>query len=154
MSTTMDEKYTRLLIRALIMPRSWALIDDRDYTEIPYEDREKCLDAGIKRFDEIFTQNMVLKAAQGAADRAMIATAKKLQDKRLKALERIAPMIQAKIRELIQDQQPSFDLGYQVAAALKAQGYTWEQVILAKRDMKLPAETDGGIQIGYTGLYD
>jgi hypothetical protein len=147
----MDEKYAQL-IRSLIMPRSWYLIDQ--HTQTPYEDREKCLEAGVKRFDEIFAQNQVLRAAQGAADHAMIATAKKLQDKRFKALERVAPTIQAKIRELIQDKQPGFDLGIQVAADLKAAGYTWQQVILAKRDMKLPAEIDGGIQIGYTGLYD
>jgi len=147
----MDEKYAQL-IRSLIMPRNWRLIDQ--YTETPYPEREKCLEAGIKRFDQIFSENHVLRAAQHSADNAMIATAKKLRDKRIKALERIAPTIQAKITELIQDKQPGFDLGYQVAAALKAQGYSWEQVILAKRDMKLPAETDGGIQIGYTGLYD
>jgi hypothetical protein len=147
----MDDKY-RELIRTLIMPRNWHLV--RYSPETPYEDREKCLDAGIKAFDEIFTRNHVLRAAQGAAERAMEAAAKKFHEKRLKQIERTVPTIQAKILELIEGKEPGFDLGYEVAAALKALGYTWDQVILAKRDMKLPSVVDGGIQIGYTGLYD
>ncbi len=147
------EKY-EFLIRALIIPRNWRLIDH--YTETPYEDRDACIEAGIKAFDEIFTENKVLKAAEVQAERAMIATAKELHTKRLKALEKIAPKIQARIRELIQDKDPGkgFDLGYEVAAALKAEGYKWDQILLAKRDMKLPGNVDTGIEIGFTGRYD
>lgn len=149
----MDEKYTRL-IRELIAPtNNWRHILDQSQ-HVPTEHREKCLEAGIKRFDELYSEGKHWKAAAMGAEAAIRRTAQKLQDKHLKELERTAPTIQAKISELIQDKEPGFDLGYQVADALKALGYTWDQVILAKRDMKLPGNVDGGIQIGYTGLYD
>lgn len=149
----MDEKYTRL-IRELIAPtQNWRGILDQSQ-HVPSEHREKCLEAGIKRFDELYSEGKSIRSAQMGADAAIRRTAQKLQDKHLRELERVAPTIQAKIRELIEGKDPGFDLGIHVADALKALGYTWEQVILAKRDMKLPGNIGVGIQIGYTGLYD
>lgn len=150
---TDTEKY-RFLIRALIIPRNWRVIDQ--YTETPPEDRDPCIEAGIKAFDKIFSDSMVLRAAEGAAESAIKAKAKELQRKRFDAMEKIAPKIQARIRELIEGKEPGkgFDLGYEVAATLKAEGYKWDQVLIAKRGMKLPGNVDSGIEIGYTGKYD
>lgn len=74
-----EEKY-KFLIRALIMPQAWRILPYGG--EVPYEDREKCLDAGIKRFDEIFAATKVLKAALETAKEAIRETAKELADGR------------------------------------------------------------------------
>jgi len=152
---TDTEKYLKL-IRELIAPSNWRLDIEYQYAEVHQDDREKCVQAGIKRFDELWAEGRSIRSCTMAADHAVRGTAKKLHEKRMRALDAIAPKIQERIRELIQDKDPGrgFDLGYEVAATLKAEGYSWDQVIVAKRGMKLPGKIDDGIQIGYTGKYD
>lgn len=144
------------LIKEMITPNRWRLDGEYGYAPVPPEDHEKCLEAGVKRFDELFSEGRKPRACQMGAERAIWLVAKSLHQKRMKALDKIAPKIQARIRDLIQgkDLGKGFDLGYEVAAALKADGYTWQQVIVAMGGMGLPGNIGDGIQIGYTGLYD
>jgi hypothetical protein len=151
-TTPTDEKYARL-VREIVTPTNWYIFPGRE--AVPSEHREQCIEAGIKRFDELFSQGKHWKAADMGADAAIRAKAGKLREQHRAALDRIKPTIQARIRELIEgiEEPGSFEMGYQVADALKADGYTWEQVRWAE-DMSFPTGLRHGIQIRYTGLYD
>lgn len=72
---------------------------------------------------------------------------------RLKATREAASGIRHVITKMMKDRPDTFETGYQIAEALKASGYTYEQVSPVAAQI-CTVNVRAGIQITYTGLYD
>lgn len=144
------DKYARL-VRELVTPKSWDWILNCPWQEFSQTYKDKAVAAGIQRYDELFTAGRSPQVAERGAHDAIIKKARALEKVHRRNLDRVAPKIRAKIDELIEGKPDSFELGYQVADALKALGYSWEQVKCAEN---YGGGISAGLQIRYTGYYD
>lgn len=72
---------------------------------------------------------------------------------RAKATREAATGIRHVITKMMRDRPDTFEAGYQIAEALKASGYTYEQVSPVAAQV-CTVNVRSGIQIKYTGLYD
>lgn len=149
------DKYIRL-VRELVTPKDWSGFRDLDWLEVRPEHREKVIQAGVNRFDELFSAGYAMKASTIGARAALRKKVHSLEKAHQRALDRLAPTIRAKIDELTQgkDDMDGWKLGYEVAAALKALGYKWEQVRNAMVHTKLHRALSTPIEVAYTGIYD